>query len=60
MLTTRRAVARELGQRLGLLLFDRVRSGVWTARELRAAFSRSLEGGRAARLVVSMLRGGVS
>lgn len=56
----RRAVARELGQRLGLILFDRVRSGVWTARELRSAFSRSLEGGRAARLVVSLLRGGVA
>ena len=38
-------------------VFDRVRSGAWTARELRAAFSRSLEGGRAARLVVGVLRG---
>ena len=57
--TLRRAVARALGQRVGLILFDRVRSGAWTARELRAAFSRSLEGGRAARLVVGMLRDGL-
>lgn len=53
----RRALARDLGHRLGWSLFERVRSGDLGERELRSLFSRPLACARAPRAVVGLLRG---
>jgi hypothetical protein len=53
----RRALARDLGQRLGALLFDGVRSGRIGPKELRRLFSRRLEPRQAQRVVLGLLRG---
>ena len=54
---TRRALARDLGRRLGAILFERVRSGKLGPRELTRLFSRKLEAQQAQRVVLSLLRG---
>ncbi len=53
----RRALARDLGHRLGWSLFERVRSGDLGERDLRTLFSRPLAPARASRTVVGLLRG---
>ena len=53
----RRALARDLGHRLGQRLLDDVRSGALDRAGLRLLFSRPLEPERVQRLVVQLLRG---
>ena len=54
---TRRALARDLGQRLGAVLFEGVRSGRLGPRDLRRLFSRKLDPSKAQRVVIGLLRG---
>lgn len=56
----RRALAREIGHRLGRMLFERVADGRMGTRALRHAFARPLEPGRAGPAVVDLLRRGRS
>lgn len=56
--STRRAMARDLGHRLGRVLFERVQQGELDQRDLRSLFSRPLPRRRAQRLVLSLLREG--
>lgn len=53
---TRRALARELGRKLGRLLYDRVVRGRISPRGLRALFTRDLDPPRARREVIRLLR----
>jgi hypothetical protein len=53
----RRNLGRDLGNRLGQLLYDRVRSGELDARGLRALFRRSISPDRAQKVVLQILRG---
>ncbi len=53
----RRALARDLGERLGLELFERVRHGTLGPRQLRNLFSRPLLAERAPATVLRLLRG---
>jgi hypothetical protein len=53
---TRRALARELGRRLGRLLYERVVRGRISPRGLRALFARDLDPPRARREVIRLLR----
>ncbi len=53
----RRALVRDLGHRLGRILFERVRSGTLDALGLRGLFARPLEANRAPRQVLRLLRG---
>jgi hypothetical protein len=53
---TRRAFARELGRKLGRVLYERVIRGRISPRELRDLFSRDLDPPRARREVVRLLR----
>jgi len=53
---TRRALARELGRRLGRMLYERVVRGRITPRGLRALFSKDLDPPRARREVMRLLR----
>jgi hypothetical protein len=53
----RRRLARDLGRRLGSVLYDRVRSGVLDQRGLRQLFTRPLAPDRTARFVLQLLRG---
>ncbi len=53
----RRALARDLGHRLGQRLLDEVRGGAIDRAGLRALFSRPLEPERVQRQVVQLLRG---
>ncbi len=53
----RRALARDLGQRLGAVLFEGVRSGRLGPGELRRLFSRRLDPSQAQRVVLGLLRG---
>lgn len=52
----RRALARDLGQRLGRALYDRVVRGRMSARRLRTLFSQDLDPPRARREVLRLLR----
>lgn len=52
----RRILAKELGERLGRLLFRRVEAGRLRARELRALFSKSLDPPAARPTVLRLLR----
>ena len=52
----RRALARDLGYRLGEVLFERVRTGVLEARGLRHLFKRPLAPDKAQRVVIQLLR----
>lgn len=52
----RRLIARDLGQRLGQVLFDRVRDGGLDSHRLRMLFSRPLPPARAPRVVLQLLR----
>jgi hypothetical protein len=52
----RRALAREVGHRLGRVLFDEVRAGRLGARALRRLFSRRLAASDAAACVLGLLR----
>lgn len=52
----RRAVARDLGYRLGEVLFERVRTGALEARALRHLFKRPLSPDRVQRVVIQLLR----
>jgi hypothetical protein len=53
---TRRTLARELGRRLGRLLYERVVRGRISPRGLRALFTRNLDAPRARREVIRLLR----
>jgi hypothetical protein len=53
---TRRALARELGRKLGRILYERVVRGRITPRGLRMLFTRDLDPPRARREVVRLLR----
>jgi hypothetical protein len=53
----RRALARDLGQRLGAVLFEGVRSGRVGPKDLRRLFSRRLDPPHAQRVVLGLLRG---
>jgi hypothetical protein len=52
----RRRLARDLGRRLGIALYDRVRRGSLDQRALRKLFTRPLEPDRTARFVLQLLR----
>ena len=52
----RRTLARELGRRLGRILYERVVRGRISPRGLRALFTRDLDPPRARREVVRLLR----
>lgn len=54
----RRALARDLGQRVGRVLVERVRRGELDARGLRHLFSRPLVAGRAQPVLLALLRRG--
>ncbi len=53
---TRRTLARELGRKLGRLLYERVVRGSISPRGLRALFTRNLDPPRARREVIRLLR----
>jgi hypothetical protein len=53
----RRKFARNLGRRLGVALYERVRRGELDRRGLRRLFTSPLEAGNAERLVLRLLRG---
>ena len=53
---TRRALARELGRKLGRLLYERVVRGRISPRGLRSLFTRDLDPPRARREVIQLLR----
>ena len=53
----RRALAKDLGSRLGRVLFERVRRGELDGKSLRRLFSRPLQPSRAASYVLQLLRG---
>jgi hypothetical protein len=53
---TRRTLARELGRRLGRLLYERVVRGRISPRDLRTLFTRNLDAPRARREVIRLLR----
>jgi hypothetical protein len=53
----RRALARDLGHRLGSELYARVRTGRLDGRDLRALFARALDPPHARRRVIDLLRG---
>jgi len=53
---TRRTLARELGRRLGRLLYERVVRGRISPRGLRALFTRNLDAPRARKEVIRLLR----
>lgn len=55
----RRALARDLGRRLGALLFEGVRSGALGPPELRRLFTRALDARQAVRFTTRLVRGGV-
>lgn len=52
----RRVLGRDLGHRLGLVLFERVRAGTLDAKSLKKLFERTLTETRARRVVVHLLR----
>ena len=52
----RRVLGRDLGHRLGLALFERVRAGRLDAKGLRKLFERTLTETRARRIVLQLLR----
>lgn len=52
----RRCLARDLGHRLGRVLFQRVRTGRLDRRGLRSLFTRTLPPRKAARTVIDLLR----
>ncbi len=53
----RRALARDLGGRLGRVLFERVREGSLDQRQLRSLFTRPLDPVKAPRNIIRLLRG---
>jgi len=54
----RRAVARDLGRRVGAILFERVQTGALDQSELRRLFTRRLAPGQVVRLMLRWLRQG--